>query len=229
MGEEAQNSPAKERVLDVAERLFMQNGYNSVTLRDVADELGIRQASLYYHFPNGKEELFVAMTERVFARHRAGMDAAIDAAPTDLASQLMAVADWLESQPPVNFLAMVHADVSALSEEHARHVAALAYDAMFTPLRRVFAGAEARGETRPLHGDMMSGFFISLMDGITVSMNQQREFRRRDLAQEAVRLIMYGVARPLPGEQAGLDDSGSSEVINAKRRGTRQKQGDGGA
>lgn len=216
MSEGAHTSPATERVLDVAERLFMQNGYNSVTLRDVAEELGIRQASLYYHFPNGKEELFVAMAERVFQRHRQGIDAAIDQASVGLASQLLAVADWFESQPPVNFLAMIHADVSALSEDNARHVSELAYDAMFTPLRHVFTRAEARGETRPLHGDMMSGFFISLMDGITVSMSQQREFKRRALSQAAVDLVMHGVARvQADGQQGPVDSPGAAKPTSA--------------
>lgn len=195
MGNVAQYSPAKERVLDEAERLFMQNGYRSVTLRDVADALGIRQASLYYHFPAGKEELFVAMAERVFQRHRTGIEAAVERAPGDLASRLMAVADWLGSQPPVNFLAMVHSDVSALDPERAHRVSTAAYDALFTPLRRIFDDAQARGETRPIHSDMVSGFFISLMDGISVSVGQQQRFKRRELAQEAVRLIMQGVAR----------------------------------
>ena len=47
-----------QRVLDVAERLFMDRGYSAITLRDIADELGMKQASLYYHFPGGKGATF---------------------------------------------------------------------------------------------------------------------------------------------------------------------------
>ena len=53
-----------QRVLDVAEALFMDRGYNAITLRDIADELGIKQASLYSHFPGGTEQLFMSMSER---------------------------------------------------------------------------------------------------------------------------------------------------------------------
>ena len=63
-----------QRVLDVAEVLFMDRGYNAITLRDIADELGIKQASLYYHFPAGKEQLFMAMAERLFERHQRGIE-----------------------------------------------------------------------------------------------------------------------------------------------------------
>jgi len=58
------SSDASARVLDAAEQLFIQHGYAAVTLRTIADALGMRQASLYYHFPEGKEQLFVAMATR---------------------------------------------------------------------------------------------------------------------------------------------------------------------
>ena len=63
-------SAARERVQATAERLFAERGYKAVTLRDIAQELGIRQASLYYHFPGGKEELYVTVTERGLQAHR---------------------------------------------------------------------------------------------------------------------------------------------------------------
>jgi AcrR family transcriptional regulator len=58
MVNETEVRDSTQRVLDVAEGLFIDRGYHAITLRDIADELGIKQASLYYHFPGGKEELF---------------------------------------------------------------------------------------------------------------------------------------------------------------------------
>ena len=93
-------SDARQRVLDVAEDLFMRHGYHSITLRDVADALEMRQASLYYHFPEGKEQLFTAVATRTFERHRHGMEAAMAGAPADIRAQLDAVTDWFSSSPP---------------------------------------------------------------------------------------------------------------------------------
>lgn len=42
--QEATTSAARERVLNVAERLFSECGYRSVTLKDIAGELRIKQA-----------------------------------------------------------------------------------------------------------------------------------------------------------------------------------------
>ncbi|MBK8799345.1 MAG: helix-turn-helix transcriptional regulator [Anaerolineales bacterium] len=77
MSMEQEVKDSTQRVLDVAETLFMDRGYNAITLRDIADELGIKQASLYYHFPGGKEQLFLTMAERMFERHRQGIVTAL--------------------------------------------------------------------------------------------------------------------------------------------------------
>ena len=50
----------RDQILDVCARLFTQRGYAATSTRDIADAVGIRQASLYYHFagkPGILEEL----------------------------------------------------------------------------------------------------------------------------------------------------------------------------
>ena len=52
-----------KQILDIAERRMRQTGYNAVSYRDIAAEMGIKSASLHYHFPK-KEDLGVALTQR---------------------------------------------------------------------------------------------------------------------------------------------------------------------
>jgi len=64
------------QVLDVAERLVQERGYNGFSYADVARELGVSTAALHYHFP-GKAELGEALIERYatrFAAALAGLD-----------------------------------------------------------------------------------------------------------------------------------------------------------
>jgi AcrR family transcriptional regulator len=62
--------PTAERVLDVAEDLFAEKGYQATSLGDVADRVGIRSPSLYNHFRN-KEALYRAVLERLLERFSA--------------------------------------------------------------------------------------------------------------------------------------------------------------
>lgn len=52
-----------ERVLDVAQELIQTRGYNGFSFRDIAEVIGIKSASIHYHFPS-KGDLGVALVAR---------------------------------------------------------------------------------------------------------------------------------------------------------------------
>ena len=52
----------RERILAVASELFVTQGYEGTSLREIADRLGFTKAALYYHFQS-KEEILVALVE----------------------------------------------------------------------------------------------------------------------------------------------------------------------
>lgn len=52
----------KERILEAAIDLFSERGYAEVGIRDIAAAVGIKESSLYNHFP-GKKQLFDAILE----------------------------------------------------------------------------------------------------------------------------------------------------------------------
>ncbi len=56
-------SNTKERILNVAERLFADRGFPATSLRDLTSEAGVNIASVNYHF-GSKEALLAAVLER---------------------------------------------------------------------------------------------------------------------------------------------------------------------
>jgi AcrR family transcriptional regulator len=52
----------KEKIFYTAVKLFAQKGYASVTMREIAAEVGIKAASIYNHY-DSKESLLTAMVE----------------------------------------------------------------------------------------------------------------------------------------------------------------------
>jgi len=58
-----QRSNTSEEILDVAEFLIQTRGYSAFSYQDIATKLGIRKASIHYHYPT-KAELGCAVVER---------------------------------------------------------------------------------------------------------------------------------------------------------------------
>ena len=55
-------SNTKDSILKTAARLFSEKGYDKVTIREIAQDVGINPASLYYYFAS-KEELLNSLYE----------------------------------------------------------------------------------------------------------------------------------------------------------------------
>jgi TetR/AcrR family transcriptional regulator, transcriptional repressor for nem operon len=67
----------RRELLDLAETLVRTRGYNGFSYRDLAEQIGIKTASIHYHFPT-KGDLGVSLIENereVFARNLAQLDA----------------------------------------------------------------------------------------------------------------------------------------------------------
>jgi TetR/AcrR family transcriptional repressor of nem operon len=67
-----------DQILDVAENLIQTRGYSAFSYADIATALGIRKASIHYHFAT-KTALGTAVVDRYVARFAAALaDAAAD-------------------------------------------------------------------------------------------------------------------------------------------------------
>jgi AcrR family transcriptional regulator len=58
--------PRKEEILQVATRLFAERGYEGTSMNDVAERVGMRKASLFYHYAT-KDLLYEAVLDRLIA------------------------------------------------------------------------------------------------------------------------------------------------------------------
>ena len=60
-----EGTSAREEILDAAAELFSQQGYTATSTRAIAMAVGIKQASLYYHFANKEQILSELLTDTV--------------------------------------------------------------------------------------------------------------------------------------------------------------------
>src|SRR6186997_2062595 len=57
------STATKPRILDAAEALFMEHGFEATSLRAITTSAGVNLAAVHYHF-GSKEELFQAVLTR---------------------------------------------------------------------------------------------------------------------------------------------------------------------
>ena len=99
---------SREKILDVAERLFARGGYEGVGLREVAEQVGLGKSSLFHHF-NTKAQLYCEVLARVLGRIRLQLDPVVKAqiSPADkLVRWVETLVDALAEQPTTARLLM---------------------------------------------------------------------------------------------------------------------------
>lgn len=65
---------AREAILAAAKSAAQLHGYSGINFRSIADEVGIKNASIYYHFPS-KAELGAAVAQRYWQDTQAALEA----------------------------------------------------------------------------------------------------------------------------------------------------------
>ena len=152
--------------MDAAEAGLAEAGYLGVSLEEVAGRIGVSKPALYYHFPGGKEQLFVEVAHRALGSIRSGLERAM-AAEGDGAGKLGAAARWLmaerESGNPVNELRDV---ARFVGEGHQAGLAEGFYGSLYAPIRRAIAQAVESGEFRENDPDFLTWAFLGLASGM---------------------------------------------------------------
>ena len=74
------SSSSKEAILAAARRTAQAHGYSGLNFRDLADEVGIKAASIYHHFPS-KADLGAAVARRYWQDTAADLESMLAETP----------------------------------------------------------------------------------------------------------------------------------------------------
>jgi TetR/AcrR family transcriptional repressor of nem operon len=74
---------AREAILLAARNIAQSQGYNGLNFRDLANEVGIKPASIYYHFPS-KADLGVAVARRYWEDGAAALETISEQTPSPI-------------------------------------------------------------------------------------------------------------------------------------------------
>lgn len=181
--------------MDAAEALFMEGGYAAIKLRHIANRLRIKEASLYYHFPKGKEELYIQVMRRSLERHRQGIEAVLRDADDDWVAQLRAIAYWLLSQQALDVMRMTNADFPAIDPAAALELEDAAYHALNLPLRQVLERAVDQQQAEIADTDLIAGILISAISSIHVIKHEWNTRTRQEMADILIQSWVNGLTK----------------------------------
>ena len=99
----------RERILDAALDLFIEKGFDKTSLREIAEQLGVTKAALYYHFAS-KEDILMALHLRL---HEFGAEAL-----AQLGSQQPSPALWADLLDRVVDQMLAHRKIFLLHERN---------------------------------------------------------------------------------------------------------------
>lgn len=136
--EDGQDS-ARERLLDIAEQKFAENGYFGTGLREIASAAGTTLGLINHHFGN-KEALFRHVIERRSGEHVAAAFAALDAVEAAAGDRPPAIEDVIRAYIEPCFMRSLHGGVGwkNYAQLLGRAMNSRQYEKFMEPLNRIY-------------------------------------------------------------------------------------------
>lgn len=184
--------PMRETVLNTASRLFLELGYEPVSLNMIAERAGVTKASVYYYFSN-KAGLFAASVIELFTRIRLRTKALLEGEGS-LKERLILLARTKLSSIHMDFESMMREAAPSLSAEQMQGIRK-AEHGVHEELDEAFRIAMDRGELA--QGDPMllsHAFSALLMLGNREELGDRKP-SVEELARELVELLWNGAAK----------------------------------
>ena len=150
----------RAEIVAAAERHFAERGYEATRLADIAEEVGIRRAAIFYHFGD-KQELYAAVLAEVFRDWTEALPTS-GSAVERLEASLTGWTDYVAQRPNVARLILREA---ASSQPGRMSTFVRAGSASVKWFRSVIDEGIASGELEP---KIEPYRFMSLMGAITV-------------------------------------------------------------
>jgi AcrR family transcriptional regulator len=159
------HAPARERILDMAGRLFYQHGFHAVGIDRIIAESDVAKMTLYRHFPS-KDALIAAYLERANAQFWAWLDGATAtvADPLERLRAICAAVMQLATSPQCLGCTFQASAAEFPALDHPAHRVALAHkQALRAHLHDLAAAAGLR------NADGLADQLLLLIDGAWVA------------------------------------------------------------
>ncbi len=140
----------RDRIIEQATRLFVTRGYHAMSMREIAEAVGVTKAALYYHFSD-KEALFLAVLAASLDRLEVIVREARAAGGTTRA-QVERIVRGIFAQSPDQraIVRLARQEMATLSAQSLAQFGGLYQEKFIGQVEATLAEGLARGELRAL-------------------------------------------------------------------------------
>ncbi|MCB2294094.1 TetR/AcrR family transcriptional regulator [Clostridium algoriphilum] len=167
---------SREKILNVAAMLFQLKGYNATGLNEILKVSGSPKGSLYYYFPNGKEELALEAIHLASTSIQARLQIVLDKYPNpieaiqNLIKNIME--DFKKESKPIGFSISLIALETYLSSQPLRE----ACSESFTDLQTMYVKKLVQSGIEKEIAKELGTFIQIIIEGaITVSLTHRSD------------------------------------------------------
>ncbi len=183
----------RQRKVDIASKaaeIFARDGYSNVGMRDIADAVGIKGASLYHHFPSKEDILFaicLTVTQEPAESNLPLLDA--PGTPTERMSSLVRAHLVHLNSRRVEYIVGLH-ELASLTPEHRASIEE--YRRQYQRrVRDVVAAGMRSGEFTVSDARLASFALTDMLNGISNWFHADGEMSIDDVADEYVDLAVH--------------------------------------
>lgn len=153
----------REEILAVAMRMFIQQGYHGLAMRQISEAVGVSKAALYYYFKD-KEELFLA----ILNSYLNDMESSIDVIRAKSGSSADQITQFVESvlRQPAEQRALTRLasqEMGQLSATSRKKFDKLYHEKFIGKLTAILQEGMDRGEFQSLNAEIATWSLLGIM------------------------------------------------------------------
>jgi AcrR family transcriptional regulator len=153
----------REEILTAATRMFIQQGYHGLAMRQISEAIGVSKAALYYYFKD-KEELFLAILNASLNEIEAAIDK-IGTGSTSSGEKIRMFVEYVLSQPAEQraIIRLGSQEMSQLSTSSRKKFDKLYHEKFIGKLTAIFQSGMDNGEFRQLDASVATWSLLGIM------------------------------------------------------------------
>ncbi len=188
----------RQQILEAARELFLARGYKGVSMKEVAEEVQVTSAALYYHFPAGKQDLFFSIVQMMLEDWTRGALLAT-AQSQSLQERLTRLTRYLLTLPIDRFSVLARDIHENVLDRETQRVALVQLQRVFVQhvsdlfQQAIDAGEISQEIPATVLATMYEGMSISLLRSQHLAIGETRHYDADQLAGFVVSVLLRGI------------------------------------